>query len=149
MQIITRTYMKDLRLKKLILLLIVLISFGTTGISQINTSKIYTPEEIRKMDAMQQTWDQLTNDTISYKAEIKSLRLQNESFTITALSLMKSKNKAEQEREECYAIVTAKNKQLEGKDKDILKLNNRLNASKAVIIGVAIAGFVGGVIISK
>lgn len=101
------------------------------------------------MDAMQQMWLQLTNDTMSYKAEIKNLRLESKSFNNTVISLTKSKEKAEQEREECYSIVTAKNKQLEDKDKVIIKLNRRLNAGKAGIIGAAIAGFVGGVLISK
>ena len=130
-------------------LLLVLMTFGITGKAQNNISRIYSPEEVRKMDAMQQLWDQLTNDTISYRVELRSLRLAQSTFNNTVASYKSTISKKDTELEESYVIIDSKNKRLQEKDVTIGKLQSRRNAAKIIVIGAAIGGFVCGVLISK
>lgn len=96
-----------------------------------------------------QAYNQLVEDTGSYKAEIHNLRLQHEYFIASTRSFQKSldeKNLLIQEGEAREANYI---EQLKEKDKTISKLDTRLKVGKYAIPSAFIVGTVLGILIVK
>lgn len=132
----------------MILLLLGLTTFSLTGKSQ-NISREYTPAEVRKIDALQQTY---IRDTISINSLTREVNDLRKAQTFSKQTI-KSLNSSLEEQ----SVVIKENKlreasyinQLEEADKALSKLNTRLKLGRIVIPVAALGGFILGIIIAK